>query len=72
MAPPNSLSKPLLQSRQAFLVDVVLLLWLYIYWNFYVILRRGVIRNATIEEIEAEKSLIEEDAVCVFDAQIYF
>jgi hypothetical protein len=31
-----------------------------------------VIRNATIEEIEAEKSLIEEDAVCVFDAQIYF
>ncbi|KAL9394785.1 hypothetical protein Peur_014070 [Populus x canadensis] len=38
MAPPNSLSKPLLQNR------------------------RGVIRNATIEEIEAEKSLIEEDA----------
>lgn len=34
--------------------------------------RRGVIRNATIEEIEAEKSLIEEDAVSVFDAQIYF
>ncbi|XP_061971597.1 uncharacterized protein LOC133694154 isoform X2 [Populus nigra] len=37
MAPPNSLSKPLLQNR-------------------------GVIRNATIEEIEAGKSLIEEDA----------
>jgi hypothetical protein len=31
MAPPNSLSKPLLQNRQAFLVDVVLLVWLYIY-----------------------------------------
>nr|XP_034931902.1 uncharacterized protein LOC118062289 [Populus alba] len=37
-APPNSLSKPLLQNR------------------------RGVISNASIEEIEAEKSLIEEDA----------
>ncbi|KAJ6999195.1 hypothetical protein NC653_015132 [Populus alba x Populus x berolinensis] len=56
-APPNSLSKPLLQNRQAFLVDVAL---------------RGVISNASIEEIEAEKSLIEEDAVSVFDAQIYF
>lgn len=32
--------------------------------------RRGVVRNATMEEIEAEKSLIEDDAVSVFDSQI--
>ncbi|KAJ6953854.1 hypothetical protein NC652_005555 [Populus alba x Populus x berolinensis] len=45
--------KRLLQNRQAFL---------FIFSYQGVMFRRGVVRNATMEEIEAEKSLIEDDA----------